>query len=117
MEDLSYIVGLGFSGADIYRALIIAFFMAMLFAPQHSMWKLGFAALFIDKLVWPLTTQAIAGAGFTEVTGSMEGIAATFVDDLGVYVVRYFGLTVLIGMFTEFRTRLHQIAPPKKAAA
>ncbi|MBI1393102.1 MAG: hypothetical protein GC152_10215 [Alphaproteobacteria bacterium] len=117
MEDLSYIIGLGFSGADVYRALIIAFFMSMLFAPQHSMWKLGVAALLIDKIVWPLVAQSVSGAGMDEVGGSLQGIASSFVDDLGVYVVRYFGLTVLIGMFSEFRTRLHQFAPPKKAAA
>ena len=117
MEDLSYIIGLGFSGSDIPRALIIAFFMAMLFAPQHSMWKLGFAALAVDKIAWPLVSQAAAGKGFDVLLNTLQNIGASAVDDLGIYVVRYFGLTVLIGLFTAFRARLHAFAPAKKATA
>ncbi|MEM1397870.1 MAG: hypothetical protein AAGH38_10555 [Pseudomonadota bacterium] len=117
MEDLSYIVGLGFSGTDIYRALIITFLMAMLLSPAHSMWKLGIIALVIDKIIWPLSSQGVAGADASEITGSVQGLMSTFVDDLGVYAVRYVGLTVLIGAFSEFRRRLHAIAPSKKATA
>ncbi len=116
MEDLSYIIGLGFSGADISRALIISFFMAMLFANQNSIWKLGFGALAIDKLVWPLIGQAAAGAGFDAVIGSVQGIIASLGDDLGVYMVRYFGLTVLICLFAAGRSHLHALAPAKAAA-
>ena len=117
MEDLSYSVGLGFSGADIPRALIITFFMAMLFAPQHSMWKLGFAALAIDKIIWPLISLAAAGKGTDAIMGSLESLSGTLVDDLGVYLVRYFGLTVLIGMFTSVFARLTGFGLTKRAAA
>jgi len=63
MEDLNYIISLGFSGADIPRAVIVAFFMSMLFAPRISTWRLGFGALAVDRIVWPLVAQAAAGAG------------------------------------------------------
>ena len=38
-------------------------------------------------------------------------------DDLGVYLVRYFGLTVLIGVFTSMFARLTGFGLTKRAAA
>ena len=117
MEDLNYIISLGFSGADIPRALIISFFIAMMFAPQNTMWRLGFVALAVDKLAWPIVAQAAAGAGMETLFESLKAIVISVPDDLGVYLVRYFGLTVLIGLFAAARARIHMLAPAKKAAA
>ena len=117
MEDLSYIVSLGFSGADIPRALIISFFVAMLFAPRRSVWQLGLGALMFDKVAWPLIAQSFAGADPGALFGSFFALFETFFDDLGVYLVRYVGLTILIAAFAAARERLHQLAPTKKAHA
>ena len=117
MEDLSYIFSLGFSGADLPRAVIIAFLLAMLLAPKNSIWALGGFALIVDKFVWPIAAQAIAGAGAETVFASIGALFETFVDDLGIYAVRYLGLTIMIGLFNELRARLHSFTPMKKAAA
>ena len=117
MEDLNYIVSLGFSGADLPRALILAFFMAMLFAPKQSIWRLGVVALLIDKLIWPLVSQAIAGASVSSVFASLGAIVQSVDQDLAIYVVRYFGLTVMIGFFSSFRGWVHTVIPASKAPA
>ena len=117
MEDLNYIISLGFSGADIPRAVIIAFTISLLFAPRASLWKLGFGALAVDRLLWPLVSQAASGAGWQEILGSLVALGETLPDDLGMYMVRYFGLFVMIALFTAARTRLHAMVPSKKATA
>lgn len=116
MEDLSYIIGIGFSGADLPRALVLSFFLAVLFAHRRSIWVLGFAALIIDRIVWPIIEQAAAGAGLHTIYATIAAMVENFPVDLGVYVVRYIGLTVLIGLFALLRVRLHSMAAQKKAA-
>ncbi len=117
MEDLTYIFSLGFTSADLPRAAAISFLLAMLFAPKNSIWALGFLALMIDKIVWPLTAQSLAGAGVETVVASIAALGETLVDDLGVYFVRYLGITIMIGLFNEMRVRVHGFAPMKKVAA
>jgi hypothetical protein len=119
MEDLRYILGIGFSGADILRAVVIAFFLAMLFGRKRSAWVLALFALLFDRLVWPMAGMAISGSGIQSIYGSIGALASTFVDDLGLYTVRYFGLAILIAAFCGLRMRVHALAPsgPKKAPA
>jgi len=61
--------------------------------------------------------QAAAGAGWEEIMASLVALGETLKDDLGMYMVRYFGLTVMIGLFTGARARLHGLMPTKKATA
>ena len=117
MQDLNYIISLGFSGADIPRALILAFFLAMVFTQKKSIWTLGLVALLIDRVAWPVVEQATSAAGIGVVFSSLVAMINSFVDDLGVYVVRYLGLVIMIGLFREARVRLHHMAPAKKVHA
>ncbi|MGF1543002.1 MAG: hypothetical protein ACFB00_00565 [Parvularculaceae bacterium] len=116
MEDLNYIVGLGFSGTDLPRALIISFLLAVLFAPKRSVWQLGAFALIVDRLLWPLVQQSISGAGTETVFASGGALVETFMDDLGVYAVRYVGLTMMIGMFAQMRRWVDQMTPAENPA-
>ena len=115
MEDLQYIVTLGFSGADVTRAVIITFFVAMLVRKEAPIWKMAMFALFADRILWPIASQAMAGAGLHTIYGSIGAIFQSFFNDLGVYVVRFFGLLVMITVFVAIRRRIHKMAPPKKA--
>ncbi|MEM6414126.1 MAG: hypothetical protein AAF720_05660 [Pseudomonadota bacterium] len=112
MDDLSYIVGLGFSGDDVPRAIIISLVMAVVFATRHPVWKVGIAALFVDHVIWALVSQAAAGAGTDTIVMSLRAMVQTFTDDLGYYLVRFFGLTVLISIFAGARHKLYVLAPP-----
>ena len=114
MKDLEYIVSLGFSGTDITRAIIIAFFLAMFVRKEAPIWKMALIALFADRMLWPIVSQAIAGAGLQTIYGSIGAIFQSFFDDLGVYVVRFFGLFVMITLFVTARHRLHKMTPPRK---
>lgn len=115
MNDLNYILGLGFSGADIWRAVIIAFFLAMIAGKKRSVWFMGFIALVADRLIWPIVGMGLAGAGIHSIYASIAALGQTFLDDLGLYVVRYLGLTIMVAVFAAGRARLHGAAPSKKA--
>lgn len=118
MQDLTYILSLGFTGDDLPRALIVAFFLAMIFGGKRSIWILGLFALLIDRAALPVLEQAASGGGISAALEQASTLIGTFFDYLGVYVVRYIGLVVMIGLFIEARKRLHQLAPtPKKAHA
>lgn len=117
MEDLKDIVNLGFSGADIIRALIITFTIAIVPRRKRSAWALGALALLVDRLIWPITGMAVAGSDIHSIYASIAALGKTFVDDLGLYVVRYLGLVIMIEAFTAFRSTLVARVTPRKEAA
>lgn len=114
MEDLNYILGLGFSGADIWRAIIIAFFLAMVAGKKRSIWFIGLIALLADRIVWPIVGMAISGADIQSIYASIGAMTQTFIDDLGLYVVRYLGLTIMIAAFVAGRAHIHAMKPAGK---
>jgi hypothetical protein len=115
MEDLKYIVALGFSGADILPAVVIAFFVAMLIRKGSPVWTLALIALALDRLVWPVISLAIAGVDIHTIYGTIGGFFSSFADNLGVFVVRFFGLVVMICGFAVLRQKIHNLTPQKKA--
>lgn len=118
MEDLKDIISLGFSGADVIRALIITFALAILPRKKRSSWFLGAIALFLDRLVWPIGGMALAGSDIHSIYASIGALGKTLIDDLGLYVVRYLGLVVMIALFMAMRANLHaKLEPPKQKPA
>lgn len=115
MKDLEYIVSLGFSGGDVWQAVALAFFLAMIASKDPGAWRLGLLALFIDRFVWPIAAQAAAGAEIHTIYASIGAFFSTFPENLGVYTVRYLGLTIMIALFIEARRRLHQTGSSRKA--
>ncbi|MEO1135918.1 MAG: hypothetical protein AAFW68_04790 [Pseudomonadota bacterium] len=116
MEDLSYIVGIGFSGADLPRAVILAFLFAMFAQGNTNIWKVGLLALLIDRTVWPIAAMGSSGADIQSIYAAIGGMAKTFKDDLGIYIVRYIGLVLMIGGFRWLRASIHNLQPRKAAA-
>ncbi|MEL6113070.1 MAG: hypothetical protein AAFR20_09710 [Pseudomonadota bacterium] len=108
MEDLVYILSLGFSGSDFWRAIIIAFFAAMLVGKSRPVAIMGIWALFVDRLAWPLTTMWMAGADSAIMTDTVSGMMQSLNLDLGLYLVRYAGLMVMIAAFAHLRRRIHK---------
>ena len=108
MKDLNYIISLGFSGADIFPAVIIAFFLAMF------VWKMALVALFLDRMVWPVMAQALSGADIHTIYATIGAMFHSAPRDLGVYVVRFFGLLVMIALFVALRFRIHKMTLNKK---
>lgn len=116
MEDLKYIVALGFSGADIVPAVVIAFFIAMFVKNGAPVWRMALLALLLDRFVWPIASQALSGVGIQTIYATIGGFFTSFFDNLGVFVVRFFGLVVMIGSFVLARQKIHKLAPPPKKA-
>lgn len=117
MEDLSYIIGLGFSGSDVWRAIIISFFAAMLVRKQRKAWTMTFWALLVDRCIWPLLDMSFSGASEEAIGASFTAMMETFSMDLGLYVVRFAGLFVMINVFVQMRKRIHKPLMDKKAKA
>jgi len=117
MEDLNYIVSLGFSGADLPRAVILTFFFAMFAKKGANIWTLGLLALLIDRMIWPIGAMASTGADIQSIYASIGAMFKTFLDDLGIYIVRYIGLVLMIGGFRWLRERIHKLTPKKSKTA
>lgn len=118
MEDLRHIIALGFSGSDVAQALLITFTIAICFKKRRSAWFLGAVALLIDRIVFPIGGMAMAGADIHSIYASIGALQKTFVDDLGLYVVRYLGLVVMIAGFMAFRNSVNaKLIPPKAKPA
>ena len=62
MEDLQYIIGIGFSGSDLPRAILITFLFACFAKRDTNIWKMGLIALIIDRAIWPISAMAISGS-------------------------------------------------------
>lgn len=107
MQDLTYIISLGFSGSDIWRAVIIAFFAAMIVTKKRPAALLGLWALLVDRLVWPFTGMWMSGADSVILNETFSGMVQTFSADMGVYLVRYAGLVVMMTAFAHMRKRIH----------
>lgn len=116
MEDLNYIVGIGFSGADLPRAVILSFLFAMFAQANSNIWKAGLLALLIDRTVWPIAAMGASGAELQSIYAAIAGMARSFTDDLGVHMVRYIGLVLMIGGFRQLRASIHSMTPKKAAA-
>lgn len=116
MEDLNYIIGIGFSGADLPRAVILAFLFAMFAQGNGNIWKAGLLALLIDRTVWPIAAMGASGAELQSVYSAIAGMAKSFKADLGIYIVRYIGLVLMIGGFRWLRAGIHGMSPKKAAA-
>ncbi|WP_425409543.1 hypothetical protein [Hyphococcus sp.] len=114
MQDLQYIIGIGFSGADLPRAIILAFLFAMFAKGEQNLWKIGLLALLIDRTVWPIAAMGSSGADIQSIYAAIGGMAKSLKDDLGIYIVRYIGLVMMIGGFRWLRSSIHGF--PGKAA-
>ena len=82
-----------------------------------NIWKVALLALILDRLLWPLGSMAASGSGVSSIFASLTAFAKTFVDDLGVYIVRYVGLVLMISLFRWARVMIHRIAPGGAAHA
>lgn len=116
MEDLEYIVGIGFSGSDLPRAVILAFLFAMFARKDTNVWVYGLFALLIDRTVWPIAAMGAAGADIQSIYASIAALFSTLMDDLGVYFVRYMGLVLMILAFIQLRSSVNKFAPGRKTA-
>ncbi|MBT8471411.1 MAG: hypothetical protein HKN14_02860 [Marinicaulis sp.] len=117
MQDLQYIIGIGFTAADLPRAILIAFLFAMFAKKSTNIWLVAFYALVIDRTIWPITGMASSGADIQSIYASIAALFKTFLDDLGIYIVRYVGLVVMIKGFVWLRTSVNKFAPKKSKAA
>lgn len=115
MQDLQYIIGIGFSGADLPRAIILSFLFAMFAHKDTNIWKVGLLALLIDRILWPLGSMGATGADFQTLIASIVAMFTGFLDDLGIYIIRYLGITLMIGGFRWVRARIHHWAEKGKS--
>jgi hypothetical protein len=115
MEDLQYIIAIGFSGADLPRAIILSFLFAMFAKKDTNLWRMALLALLIDRTIWPIAAMGASGADVQSIYASIAALFKTFFDDLGIYIVRYIGLVLMISGFVWLRTGIHRLIPNKRS--
>lgn len=116
MDDLQYIFSLGFSGSDVVRAVLMSFFIAMIASKKRPIWRLCLWGLVIDQAVWPIAAQATAGAGIHSIYASIGALFTTFLDNVGIYIVRFVGILAMTSLFFAIRSKLAR-SPASKAGA
>lgn len=117
MKDLEYIIGVGFTGEDLPRAVILAFLFAMFARKDTNVWTYALFALLIDRTVWPIATMGASGADVSEMYAALGKTFSNFWDDIGLYFVRYMGLVLMILGFGALRGFLQKFVPGKTAHA
>lgn len=113
MEDLNYIIGIGFSGSDMPRAVILAFLFAMFAAGNTNIWKVALLALLIDRTVWPIASMGSQGAHLDSIYAMLNGMVKSFKDDIGIYLVRYIGIVLMVGGFRWLRAAVQGLSPKR----
>ena len=86
-------------GYQLLARAFVPFVDAQVFSEILPFLLTGLVALFADRIVWPIVGMALSGSDIQSIYASIGAITQTFVDDLGLYAVRYLGLTIMIAAF------------------
>ena len=80
MNDLNYIIGIGFSGSDLPRAAVLAFLFAMFAHKDTNLWRTALLALLIDRTIWPIAAMSVSGADMATITASITALFKSAYD-------------------------------------
>lgn len=106
MEDLIYIISIGFAGSDIVRALWIGLLASLLVSTRLPPWRMSVVAFMIDR-IWPFYAMSLAGHDQEVVLAAVYGTFATAPQDLAYYAIRFLGLAGLVHVGYNLRRFLH----------
>ncbi|MCQ8185900.1 hypothetical protein [Parvularcula maris] len=109
MDQLLYVLSLGFSGSDAVRALILLLVGALFVGKRILPLKMTVILLVID-LVWPYAAAAFEPGGAASAPSMIQGQAMHWQDGLAAFLVRAAGFYIFIRGSYSLRRKLHQDA-------
>lgn len=106
MDELTYIISIGFAGSDISRALWIGLCASLLVSRRLPPWRVTVVAFMIDRS-WPFYAMHLAGHPQDVVMAAVYGTFATMPQDIAYYAIRFLGLAGLVHFGYNLRRFLH----------
>jgi hypothetical protein len=110
MDQLLYVLSLGFSGSDAVRAIILLLVGALFVGKRILPLKMTLILLMID-LVWPYASNALEPGAALSTPSMIQGQAAHWQDGLAAFLVRAAGFYLFIRGSYSLRRKLHENAP------
>ncbi|WP_370337228.1 hypothetical protein [Parvularcula marina] len=107
MEDLTFVLSVAFSGADLNRALWLAL-VGSLFCTKNFQPLRMTAIIFLIDRIWPYAGMALAGYDMPEIAASVAYAVETFPRDATIYLLRFGGLFVLCASGYHLRLLIHR---------
>jgi len=107
MDDLAYILGLGFTPADAARAISIALFCSLFMRQYVESWRFAAIAFSTDR-VWAIVSMAFAGHDAGAVASAFFANIMAIPSDLGIYAVRFVGIFLAVSVGFGLRSTLHR---------
>ncbi|MEO0880982.1 MAG: hypothetical protein AAFY22_14870, partial [Pseudomonadota bacterium] len=72
---------------------------------KRPVWRLCLWGLILDQAIWPIAAQASAGADIHSIYASIGALFTTFLDNVGIYIVRYAGILAMAALFFAIRSK------------
>lgn len=110
LSDLAYIFSIGFSGADLWRAVWLALFCSLFASRKFRPWKVCIIAFAIDR-IWPFYAMSLHGYEWEVISASVLAALRAIPDDIAFLMIRYLGFLGLIYLGFNLRLMLHDNVP------
>jgi hypothetical protein len=110
MDQLLYVLSLGFSGSDAVRAIILLLVGALFVGKRILPLKMTVILLIIDQ-AWPYLSLAMEPGAVSSTPSMIQGQAAHWKDGLAAFLIRAAGFYVFIRGSYSLRRKLHDNAP------
>lgn len=106
MDDLQYILNIGFAGSDFWRAIWIGLAASLIATRKFRPWKVGILAFTVDR-IWPYYSMHLHGYEFDAIWASVWAAIMTLPQDITFYIIRYLGILGLVYLGYNLRRLLH----------
>lgn len=113
MEDLLYIIGLAFSGADLTRGLIIAGLVSLMVSTKFDVWRATIFAFIVDK-IWPFYAMSFSGYTMEQIQPAINGFIMGIGDDALMHFIRFWGVLLFVAVGYTLRKTLYFTLEPHK---
>ncbi|MEM1409258.1 MAG: hypothetical protein AAGG79_00760 [Pseudomonadota bacterium] len=113
MEQLLYVLSLGFSGSDAARAAMLLLIGALFVTKRFRPWRMTLLLLFID-VVWPYAALTFQGAGAGTLEAALKSPMNIHEDAVVGFLVRAAGFYVILRGTFSLRRRLQETFPEKQ---
>lgn len=115
MEQLLYVLSLGFSGSDAARAVVLVLMGALFVTKRFPPWRMVLLLLLID-LAWPYAGMLRGGSGLREIEFAIRAVFVHWQDALAGFLVRAAGFYIFVRGTFSLRRKLHEAFPEEKKA-